>query len=51
MNGTVFINAKGGFKSLQLIPYDGGELVYYRIYIELTIIPFVKVSMALQFVP
>ncbi|MFP3040128.1 MAG: hypothetical protein ACKERF_01580 [Candidatus Hodgkinia cicadicola] len=37
MNGTVSINVKRGFKSLQLISYDGGELVYYRIYIELTI--------------
>ncbi|MGP1911315.1 MAG: hypothetical protein ACTS4T_00635 [Candidatus Hodgkinia cicadicola] len=44
--GQFSINVKRGFKSLLLIPYDGGELVYYRTYVGVDYYSFVKVSMA-----
>ncbi|MGP1916553.1 MAG: co-chaperone GroES family protein [Candidatus Hodgkinia cicadicola] len=44
--GQFSVNAAERSKSLLLIPYDVGELVYYRFYIGVDYYSFVKVSMA-----
>ncbi|MGP1916727.1 MAG: co-chaperone GroES [Candidatus Hodgkinia cicadicola] len=44
--GQFSVNSAKCSKSLLLVPYDVGELVYYRFYIGVDYFSFVKVSMA-----
>lgn len=44
--GQFSANAKTNSKFMLILPYDGSELLYYRLYYEIDYYSFVKVSMA-----